>query len=521
MGRLRLLWGYTVPPKPLFEVDPKGLAEIQSRRDKVFLIWELVQNALDADGVTKVEVFLRPMAGRAMAALIVQDDAPDGFEDLKHAYTLFAQSPKKQDPTKRGMYDWGEKLVISMCRVASICTTKGTVTFGPKGRTHSRTYKEHGSVFSAEVPMTREEYRAVERKVSWLIPPKGVMVFFNDKRISDRIPMGSFKTALPTVFADDDGLLHTTRRQCVVRIHEPRSREKPHIYEMGIPVCEFGGGVKWHVDVQQRVPGNMERNGVTAGYRRTLRVHVLNAMYEELREDDASEPWARDAADDKRCSKPAIARSLDLRFGERRAAQDPSDPEAGKRLVSEGYTLVGSRQLSQGERANAKKAEALKPAGQISPTPKPYSDEPGAPPVEVLPESDWPEVLRRVVEYAKRIHQLIVGGELQVKVVKPRKCNWAAAYGSDFNGIASLDLANNRIAMRVGGKLDFNWNALGSDFFKKACWGQLTELNDLLIHEFAHAGSMDHLSAEYHEACTKLGARLTDLALSEPKLFEV
>lgn len=488
-------------PKPLFEVDAKGLAEIQSRRDKVFLIWELVQNALDAEGVTKVTVSLQPLTGRPLAALVVQDDAPDGFEDLKHAYTLFAQSPKKRDPTKRGMYDWGEKLVISMCKVASIATTKGTVTFGPKGRTHSRTYTESGSVFSAEVPMTREEYRAIERQVAWLIPPKGVAVRFNGKLIHTRPAVGSFRTELPTVFAGDDGLLRNTRRKTAVHIYEPKSREKPCIYEMGIPVCEFGGGVKWHVDVQQRVPGNMERSEVSAGYRRTLRVHVLNAMHDELEPDDASTPWARDAADDRRCSKSAITRVLDLRFGERRAAQDPSDTEAGRRLVSEGYTLVGSRQLSKGERANAKRAEALKPAGQISPTPKPYSSNPDAAPVEVVPEAEWTTAMRRVAEYAQRLHEVLLEGRLHVKFVKPRKRSWAACYAKC--------------------QLDFNLSSLSDTFFKRACIGERTELNDLLLHEFAHWYSGDHLDAKYHEACTMLGAQLVDLALREPKLFEV
>jgi hypothetical protein len=485
--------------EPLFDVDAKGLADIQSRRDKIFLIWELVQNALDAPGVTRVQVYLRPMTGRAMATLIVQDDAPDGFEDLKHAYTLFAQSPKKRDPEKRGIYDWGEKLVISQCKVASIATTKGTVTFSPKGRTRSKTYTESGSVFSAEVPMTREELRTIELRVPWLIAPKGVMVFFNDKRIGDRLPVGSFATQLPTFFADEEGRLRTTKRKTQVRIYEPRSREKPCIYEMGIPVCEFGGGVKWHVDVQQRVPSSMERNSVTPGYLKTLRVHVLNAMYEDLRDDDASTPWARDAADDRRCSKQAISRVLDLRFGKQRAAQDPSDTEAGRRLVAKGYTLVGSRQLSRGERANAKKAEALQPAGQILPTPVPYSATGES--VEVVPETEWTSEMRRVAEYAQRIHDVLIEGWLYVKFVKPKKRDWAACYAKC--------------------QLDFNLRSLGNKFFEKACGGDLTALNDLLIHEFAHFYESDHLSDKFHEACSKLGARLVDLALSEPKLFEV
>jgi hypothetical protein len=41
------------------------------------------------------------------------------------------------------------------------------------------------------------------------------------------------------------------------------------------------------------------------------------------------------------------------------------------------------------------------------------------------------------------------------------------------------------------------------------------ELDALLIHEFGHHFSMDHLSEAYHKALCKLGADLKQLALAK------
>lgn len=44
-------------------------------------------------------------------------------------------------------------------------------------------------------------------------------------------------------------------------------------------------------------------------------------------------------------------------------------------------------------------------------------------------------------------------------------------------------------------------------------------MNDLVIHEFGHHWSSDHLSAEYYQGLTKAAGRIAALALSNPALF--
>src|SRR5438876_6624914 len=92
-----------------FEVDKQGLAKLLERKGKEFALFELIQNGWDEPGVTKVSVSLE-YVGHNKARLVVEDDAPEGFKDLSHAFTLFASSTKTANPEQRGRFNLGEKL---------------------------------------------------------------------------------------------------------------------------------------------------------------------------------------------------------------------------------------------------------------------------------------------------------------------------------------------------------------------------------------------------------------------------
>ena len=174
---------------PTFEVDKAGLAKLLERKGKHFAVAELIQNAWD-ENVSSVAVELANSAGPTYT-LTVTDDSPEGFADLRHAYTLFAESAKKDDPEKRGRFNLGEKLVIALCNFAKIETTKGSVTFDKTGRTESKREKtKAGSIFTGVIPMDDDEAAEVERMVHRLIPPDGVDTTFNGTALSHRTPPG-------------------------------------------------------------------------------------------------------------------------------------------------------------------------------------------------------------------------------------------------------------------------------------------------------------------------------------------
>src|SRR5437763_12002266 len=139
--------------KQWFDVDKSGLGKQAEQHGKGRLVGELVQNALDEAGVTQIAVTLAPVPGRPLADLTVEDDSPEGFRDLAHAYTLFAESYKRGNPEQRGQFNLGEKMVLAVCESASISTTKGTVVFDrDEGRIEKpRQKRDCGSIFQGRI----------------------------------------------------------------------------------------------------------------------------------------------------------------------------------------------------------------------------------------------------------------------------------------------------------------------------------------------------------------------------------
>lgn len=474
-----------------FSVDKAGLGRQAEEQGKGRLVGELIQNALDEEGVTQINVTLTMMPSDSVAELTVEDDAPEGFHDLSHAYTLFAASRKRTDPLKRGQFNLGEKLVLAVCEQASICTTKGTVIFDPEqGRIDKPECRERGSVFQGRIRMTEKEYSEVCDYLRSLLLPEGIAVTFNGQQLLPRQPVHTFQASLETQIADDKGVMRPTTRKAQVSLYETLPGEVAHLYEMGLPIVETHD--KWHVCIGQKVPLNRDRNNVKPAYLRTVRTLVLNEMFDNLTQDDANADWVRQAGSSPDCSPEAIKKVLALRFGDRFAAFDPNDKEAGKRFVAEGGTLVYGPMLSPQEWQNAKKAGAIQPAGKICPTAKPYGDNPDAKNVTIIPPDKWTEGMKNIAAYAVYLGQELMGVQVTVTFVNTSS-NFAACYG--------------------GGELHFNLFRLGHKWFER---GIGENVDHLLIHEFGHQYCGDHLSGEYHEALCFLAARLKNLALEQP-----
>jgi len=270
--------------EPTFLVDRKGLAQILARRGKEFIVTELLQNAWDEPGVREVRVNFDQADGRA--TLNVTDDAPEGFSDLSHAYTLFAASRKKGNVEQRGRFNLGEKLVIAICDRVLVTTTKGTIVFDEAGRTHHKDRTKRGSTLACELRMNKPEADALRVLVHLCIPPLGIATFFNDEVLRYRKALTHFVATLPTEKADEEGYLKPTARQTKVYVYEPLPNERAMLYEMGIPVVETND--TYHIDVMQKVPLNSDRDNVTPSYLQKVRTAVLNEMAATLSPEAAT-----------------------------------------------------------------------------------------------------------------------------------------------------------------------------------------------------------------------------------------
>ncbi len=482
-----------------FEVDKEGLAKLLERKGKEFVLYELIQNSWDT-AAKSVEVTLKPNGGeyrgqaiRGYAELVVVDDHPDGWKDLAHAWTLFAESNKKGDAEKRGRFNLGEKLVLSLCRTARIETVTGGVAFDATGRHTFRSKRTSGSSFTALVRMNQDELAAMTAAVFKLIPPPGVSTCFNGTNLPARTPLRRIEATLPTEIADADGILRRTARKTVVEVYAPNEGETPSIYEMGIPVVETGD--KWHYNIFQKVPLNADRDNVTPAYLREVRTLVLNEMYREVTKEDATESWVRDASEDEDVSPAAIEHVVTQRFGEKRVIFDPSDPEGTKLAVARGYTVIAPGSLSHDEWANVKRHEAALPAGQVTPSPKPFP--PDGKPLKIVPFEKYSDGMKCVSDYAEELLEKLLGCPVEVTIASEVTWPYSAVYGS--------------------GHLTFNLGRLGREWFDD---GPCETVDRLLLHEGAHSYSSDHLSSEFHDAICKLGAKLAQLAIYEPEFFK-
>lgn len=471
---------------PTFEVSKEGLAAQLARRPKAFIIAELTQNAWDEDS-TQVDITLvRHDDGHYK--LVVEDDNPEGFADLSHAYTLFAESAKKDDPEKRGRFNLGEKLVIALCDSVRITTTKGTVVFTEKGRYMLDQKRPSGSVFEAILPMTEAEADEAAAFLATMIVPTGVTTTFNFSTLPARQPIAVFEASLRTERADADGRLKPTTRKTVVEVYEPVHGEVPSIYELGIPVVDTGD--RFHVNVMQKVPLNMDRDNVPPAYLRDLRTEVLNATFDLLSDEDAKASWVSNAMEDENASPDAIKAAFSKRFGNKAVIFDPNDPEANKLAAAAGYTVVPGGALPKAAWKNVKSNDVALPAGKVTPSPDPN----GAEKIERVKHLTGP--VQNVVDFAVEFGERLLGFPVQVVVVNDTQWPFNATYGS--------------------GTMTLNLGALGFKFFDTVHEGTI----NLFIHEFAHEGNHDHLSEDFWRTILKLAAKTWRLALDDPGLFE-
>lgn len=483
-----------------FEVSKKGLQQLLDRKDKSFVITELVQNSWDEDG-TRVDVLLQAqLDDPGLYLLVVEDDDPEGFTNITHAYTLFAESEKKADANKRGRFNLGEKLVIAACEVATISTTTGKIVFDDAGRHEYEAERTEGSRFEGLIRLTDDEHGVVVRVVSTLIPPADKITTFNGKVLETRTPVRAFETPVWTEIAGDDGRMKRTIRKTTVELYEPFPGEEATVYEMGVPVVE--ADCRWHVNVGQKVPLSIERDNVTPAWLRDLRRIVLNNAYDILTPSDGDASWILDGLADDEIAPAAMERAIELRFGDA-VAYDPSDPEANRLAAQEGHSVITSRALPKEVWANVKGLGVLRPAGQVTPSVKPY--EPGQEDSrKERPTDEWTAGMVNMAGFARSLADDLLGVLLDVAVVDDAHVmNFEVNYRPNVHGDGPA-------------KLEFNLRRLGHKWFEADPAARLSDL----MYAFAHGKTTDRLSMEFVKEVARLSGEAFLIALHSPSKWD-
>jgi hypothetical protein len=467
-----------------FDVDKEGLARILKRRGLEFVLYELLANAWDSEA-TEVTVTLVPVEGKRQARLTVEDNDPKGFVAVSHAYTMFADSLRRGDPEARGRFNLGEKLVLAVAQEATIVTKTAAFRFDESGRHRMTQRTPFGSKVELVFPATREDITGILEAARNLIPP--IPTTLNGDPLEIPTPVTQFTASLDTVLPDVEGNLKPCQRKTIVTVYQDGSG---WLYELGVPVVETGDTFSY--DVGQKTPLNMDRDNVPPSYLRKLRVLALNELHTRLNSEDCNSTWVRDALRDKNVSQDAVRSAVRARFGDKVASYDPNDPQANMEAVAQGYVLVHGKELSAPEWENVRIAGAIRPAGQVFPSPKAFEEQ-GAPLRKMKPE-EWSSGMAQIVQYAKRLFAAWFGRDIEVIIANDRHWDKGGAYGP-------------------GEPLYINKARQPSDFFDK---GITDDVVEFLIHEGGHENEGNHLSEEYHRELCRLGAKMRDLKHLEP-----
>jgi len=397
----------------IFDVDLTNMRKIHGARDKIFVIREMVQNAWD-ENITRVDILLTPPDDNGHSIIRVTDDSPNGWLNLEHAYTMYAESPKKDDPTKRGRFNEGEKNVICLAIEASITTVSGQVCFDrEKGRWTGKGHRKRGSEFYMKFELTQKEYEGICRKTRLLIPPLNIVTTFNGEEIAHRAPTYRFDTKLRT---PRDG--RNELRKTEVRLYDVLAGEQPMIYEMGIPVVELSDD-KWHINVMQKMPVGRDRDNVNPAYIGDVRVAIFNTYFTKLSPPDASRLSIQAAAAHPKSKTEAVKANLKDRFGDKYALEDPTDLGSKEEFVSQGGTVIQNNDLSPEMKKRLRKikdeANPRKPfvkrTGDVTPTNL------DVPLDKVVKPEDYDQATRNYVAMVERVAPRLIDRAVKVRVI--------------------------------------------------------------------------------------------------------
>ena len=473
----------------IFVVDIDGLRELQAEKPVWFIVRELIQNALD-EKISSVSVNMSYSRGRAN--IVVEDDSPDGFQDLSDAYTLFKTTSKRGNVHKRGRFNLGEKQVLCMAESAVIVSTKGCISFDLiRGvRSHGRRKREIGSEVSVLVKMTRESYDSCCHYLRRILVPKGLKFLASVDGVSIEYhykkPHASFSALLPTV-ALSGGVMRKTHKVTDVDVH--KSEGASYIYEMGIPITEID--CEYSCDIGMRVPLSIDRDTVDPKYLKLVYGELLNVVIDEITPESASAVWVREGFCTERSEKDVCDHVLDTRYGNKRCIANPFDKRSMDEAISNNYNVVYSSEMNKEEWGKVRSGGLMSSSSAIFKT-NICSGEVVTPSPEMVITGN----------FCKRIaHEML-----------DVRCSVIFYSSPDSSSKADYCSSSHVLRFNVAHFSDKEWvlkNGVVS-----------CSMLNLIIHELGHTAGW-HYETSYHECLTKLGSMLAYKALSDPSWFKL
>ena len=200
----------------MLEVDTKGLRELQKGKPLTFIINELCQNVFDEQS-TKCIIDIVYNSNQKLISVRVEDDNPEGFKDITHAYTLFRHTEKRLNPEQRGRFNLAEKQIAVCSEKTTIKTTKGTIildTINDK-RIELDEYRKEGSEILVILKGTKKQYDEMIEHTKKIICPKDIEYIVNGNKMPKTDIYKSFKAKLLTELLKNGIMVKDTRKTSV------------------------------------------------------------------------------------------------------------------------------------------------------------------------------------------------------------------------------------------------------------------------------------------------------------------
>ena len=356
-----------------FAVSHLGMRELHENRPPWQLVKELIQNSWDeAPEATVCTVEITVRSNENATLVTVTDDGP-GFNDISDAWTLMKHTAKRQQPTKRGRFNMGEKEIVSVALEAEVETVGHTVTFPRMGsRVVSPNQRAKGTRIAALMPWNQEQADGLVAKLATFRPTDCRLVV-NKVEVVQREPISIRSTILNTVLQEGPGQpMRPTRRRTDIHILTRHNPAESWLYEMGIPIQPIG--TPWDVDVMQKIPMPPNRDTVSESYLSDIYAEVLNAEHEIMEPDQFGEQWVKQAVEDPRTESPAIISTVAGRYGSKVLLTSP-DADANMKAAEDDYELVNPRSLSKIERDRFREDAGLQTTRQVFGAPTPAIEE--------------------------------------------------------------------------------------------------------------------------------------------------
>ena len=309
----------------VFAASPEGFRAQNLDRPAAHLVRELIQNALDEDKVTTLDVEVTYHGSYKGTTVKVTDDSAEGIRAPKLIFTLWL-SDKEDSPNKRGRMGRGLKELVSVSDETTVrsCSIDAIVFKRFKGGEWERRSvpklgkplkgtevtafcRGWGKKDASSIVQFLHRVRApstVQMRVSFRDASEKCLTCAGTGQVQDT-PCGvcnstgqlgtglvqiapfrateTYNTYLPTVIYEVDEGERKARdrsRHTDVQCFSPPPGEKAWVYEMGIPVEQCDSPVS--IDVQQRVILRERRDTLTESYRRELFAKVLSARINKL-----------------------------------------------------------------------------------------------------------------------------------------------------------------------------------------------------------------------------------------------